>query len=261
MHPVNFAFGVFPEDVRPWEGPILTTVCTTLENQDGKGHGVKLEATCMLPSFSLVVLNWENALNYKTLALKFRHMSGFISICRERDSGRVWVDPKTGRPRLDYTPSAFDRNHMMEGIVALAKMLYVTGASEIHAAITGVPPFIRKDASKPEAEHEEQETDPGITSPDFQAWLANLRAVGNKPIAATFSCAHQMGTCRMSTKEHNGVVDPKGKVWGVEDLYVADASVFPSASGVNPMVTNMAISDFISRELIRTMKREKGESS
>jgi choline dehydrogenase-like flavoprotein len=36
-------------------------------------------------------------------------------------------------------------------------------------------------------------------------------------------------------------------VWGTEGLYVADASVFPSASGVNPMVTNMAIADWISR--------------
>ena len=51
----------------------------------------------------------------------------------------------------------------------------------------------------------------------------------------------------MGTSPRNSVVDPKGKVWGVEGLYVADASVFPSASGVNPMITNMAISDWISR--------------
>ena len=51
----------------------------------------------------------------------------------------------------------------------------------------------------------------------------------------------------MSAVEKEGVVDPTGRVWGTEGLYVADASVFPSASGVNPMVTNMAISDWISR--------------
>jgi choline dehydrogenase-like flavoprotein len=63
-----------------------------------------------------------------------------------------------------------------------------------------------------------------------------------------------MGTCRMSAREKDGVVDPHGRVWGTEGLYVADASVFPSASGVNPMVTNMAISDYISRGVARGME-------
>jgi choline dehydrogenase-like flavoprotein len=55
----------------------------------------------------------------------------------------------------------------------------------------------------------------------------------------------------MSSTASTGVVDPSGKVWGTEGLYVADASVFPSASGVNPMVTNMAISDWISRGIAK----------
>lgn len=66
----------------------------------------------------------------------------------------------------------------------------------------------------------------------------------------------------MSSSEHGrageppGVVDPKGKVWRVEGLYVADASVFPSASGVNPMVTNMAVCDMISRGVVRELRGE-----
>jgi choline dehydrogenase-like flavoprotein len=154
---------------------------------------------------------------------------------------------------MSYTPSAFDRNHIMEGNVAMAKILYISGASEIHVAITGVPPFIRETNKKGEVVDDEQ----GVTSPAFQAWLAKLREVGNKPITACFSAAHQMGTCRMSVAEKDGVVDPKGRVWGTEDLYVADASVFPSASGVNPMITNMAISDHISRTLVKDWKEEE----
>lgn len=70
-----------------------------------------------------------------------------------------------------------------------------------------------------------------------------------------------MGPCTddaaVSKAPHLGVVDPTGKVWGTEGLYVSDASVFPSASVVNPMITNMAISDWISRQLSETMKREE----
>lgn len=39
----------------------------------------------------------------------------------------------------------------------------------------------------------------------------------------------------MGTNPRKSVVDPRGRVWGTDNLYVADASIFPSSSGVNPM--------------------------
>lgn len=48
LHPVNVVTGVFPQDIRPWEGGILTTVVNTFENLDGKGHGAKLECLSMM---------------------------------------------------------------------------------------------------------------------------------------------------------------------------------------------------------------------
>jgi choline dehydrogenase-like flavoprotein len=139
----------------------------------------------------------------------------------------------------------------MEGLVALAKICYVTGAIEIHATIQGLKPFIRDPDEIVTAEEKE---DPGITNPRFREWLEELRRIGNKPPTGTFACAHQMGSNRMSVRPQDGVVDPKGKVWGTENLYVSDASIFPSASGVNPMVTNMAISDWISRGISKELR-------
>jgi choline dehydrogenase-like flavoprotein len=37
------------------------------------------------------------------------------------------------------------------------------------------------------------------------------------------------------------VVDPLGRVWGYDNLLVVDGSLFPQASGVNPMLTIMAM--------------------
>jgi choline dehydrogenase-like flavoprotein len=45
----------------------------------------------------------------------------------------------------------------------------------------------------------------------------------------------------MGASARTSVVDAEHQVWGIRGLYVADASVFPSASGVNPMLTVMAI--------------------
>lgn len=70
-----------------------------------------------------------------------------------------------------------------------------------------------------------------------------------------------MGTCRMSKSSKLGVVDPDCQVWGTDGLYVMVVSIFPRASGVEPMVTTMAIADWASRNLARTLGTARGEGS
>ncbi len=49
----------------------------------------------------------------------------------------------------------------------------------------------------------------------------------------------------MGSERQRSVVDPSGRVWGYENLLVADASIFPQSSGVNPMLTIMAMASRI----------------
>ena len=245
---MNVIQGTFKEDVRPWEGTILTSVCTSFENLDGNGHGVKIETACALPGLAMTLLEWNDGFDWKMRAIKYRHMTSFIVIGRDRDTGRIYPDATSGVPRAAYTPSAFDRANLMEGMIACAKIIHAAGAIEINPSIQGLEPFVREPGS--------EDFDTGVTDPKFTQWLDKLKSIGNKPPLATYACAHQMGSNRMSTTAQAGVVDPSGKVWGTEGLYVSDASVFPSASGVNPMITNMAISDWISRGISKVMKTE-----
>ena len=48
----------------------------------------------------------------------------------------------------------------------------------------------------------------------------------------------------MGTKAKSSVVDPEFRVWGYDNLYVCDASVFPTSLGVNPQVPIMALADY-----------------
>jgi choline dehydrogenase-like flavoprotein len=50
-----------------------------------------------------------------------------------------------------------------------------------------------------------------------------------------------MGTTRMSSDPHAGVVDPDGRVHGTENLWLAGSSVFPGAGHANPTLTIVAL--------------------
>ncbi|KAJ4386916.1 hypothetical protein N0V85_007924 [Neurospora sp. IMI 360204] len=262
LHPCSFVTAVFEHETKPWEGGCLTSVVNSFENLDGKGHGIRIEALCMLPVFALTFLPWASGLDYKLLAAKYRHLNTYFSIARDRDSGHIYRDPEIGTPQVVYTPSEYDRGNLLVGTVALCKILYVQGAKEIHPSLPGFRPFIRSSTTSPTSSSSSSDSltdmdmDKAITDPAFLAWLDDLKAHGNKPPATTFASAHQMGTCRMGATASEGVVDPKGRVWGTEGLYVADASVFPSASGVNPMITNMAISDWIAQGMCKELVDE-----
>jgi choline dehydrogenase-like flavoprotein len=53
----------------------------------------------------------------------------------------------------------------------------------------------------------------------------------------------------MSSDPGAGVCAPNGSVNGVAGLYVADASLFPTAVGVNPMMTIIAFAKQVARGL------------
>lgn len=55
------------------------------------------------------------------------------------------------------------------------------------------------------------------------------------------SGAHHVGTTRMGLTAQQGVVDPNLKVHGIDNLYVADGSVFPTAGHVNSGFTIAAL--------------------
>lgn len=52
---------------------------------------------------------------------------------------------------------------------------------------------------------------------------------------------HFIGTTRMADRPENGVVDPDCKVFGLSNLYISSASVFPTSSHANPTLTIIAL--------------------
>ena len=67
---------------------------------------------------------------------------------------------------------------------------------------------------------------------------APTHARGEAPLSVVgFGC----GTCRMGEDAASSVVDPQGKCHELENLYIADSSVFPSCPSVGPGLTVIAM--------------------
>jgi choline dehydrogenase-like flavoprotein len=76
---------------------------------------------------------------------------------------------------------------------------------------------------------------------DRPGQLDELEGLLKQPRNRSLQTAHPQGGNRMSAERSKGVVDPACRVHGFENLYVCDASVFPTAVTVNPQLTVMAM--------------------
>ena len=85
----------------------------------------------------------------------------------------------------------------------------------------------------------------------FEQYLQQVRGAGLRVNTLPVFSAHQTGSCRMGVSPDSSVVDVNGESWEVKGLFLGDGSVFPTAVGVNPMVTIQAVAMMIGRRLVK----------
>ncbi|CAK9782675.1 long-chain fatty alcohol dehydrogenase [Cutaneotrichosporon oleaginosum] len=225
LHPTNYVYGVFKEDTHPTEGQILTSVVSEFANLTPGGYGPRIETGIMQPVVSMSLLPWAGGAEHKGRLARHSHMLGLIVITRDKDCGRVKLDAH-GEPAVHYSVSATDAGNIQTGTVGAAAMLRALGAQEIIVCGRGVPSW--KDGD------------------DWDTWTELVRTT--RP--ASYGSAHQMASNRMSARPADGACDPDGALYGVSGVWVADASVLPTSSGVNPMVTSMAVAHKVARGVV-----------
>jgi choline dehydrogenase-like flavoprotein len=223
LHPTTAVRGELEVKAEPWRGVMMAAYSDELGNLDGAHYGVKIETPPAHPGLLGFALPWLGRRAYKQMMLKMAHQAIFIVLCRDRGSGRITVD-KTGRPRIHYELGRRDADHIQQGIEAGLRIAVAAGATEVGTLQAGLPHFKVSDSPK-----------------DFEDYLDTVWKAGAKANQLGLFSAHQMGTCRMGGERTRAVLNHMGESWDVRGLYVADASTFPTPSGVNPMITIQAI--------------------
>lgn len=250
LHPTTTVVGWVREPAaNPWHEAIMTAVVTEHSDRDGHGHGARLELILHLPILQLVQMPWRDGELFRQDLLRFQQYAQVLVIIRDKDEGTVQREPgKRGLFVVDYECSKFDLQLLQEGVVAACDVLYVGGANEIIHPVAEVPRFA---SDKPEAARD-------VRDADYQRWRAQVVATPLVPYRLALGTAHQMSLCRMLGKgAAHGAVDTNGRLFECKNVFVADASVFPTASGVNPMMLCMTFAHHVAQGLVDDLARGK----
>lgn len=222
LHPATAVWALYDEVITPWEGALQTRYCDEHVDLDGEGYGVIYETGPSNPAAALAFLNWRGGRQHLDMMRQLPHAGVVGVITRDRDSGQVDVG-KDGEPVVRYTLSARDRDRMHHGVVGAARIAEAAGAHTIFSGHQSGAGF-----------------EPGRRG-SIDTFAAEALASGYGPGRCAMAALHLMGSVRMGGDAATSALDPDGATWEVRNLVVADASTFPTASGVNPMVSVGAI--------------------
>jgi choline dehydrogenase-like flavoprotein len=215
IHPACWIGARYEEEVRGWDGVMQSYYVDEWEDE-----GILLEATFTPLAFGGAWLLGAGSSHQRAM-LDFGHVGSIgVHLC-DRSSGRVGLGPE-GSLRARYKLTRDDANRLAYGIARAAEIHFAAGATEVYPNIARV----------------------GVLRPGD---LAEFEATNFKPSELRLEAFHPMGTARIAADPREGVCGPDGSVHGTSALYVADASLFPTSVGVNPMMTVIAFAKQIAR--------------
>ncbi|MFQ5950764.1 MAG: GMC family oxidoreductase N-terminal domain-containing protein [Candidatus Geothermarchaeales archaeon] len=261
LNPASFVIGDFDKKVKAHNGIPMAYTCNEFGVTNGVEEGGFLLESITLPlqiaaAVPLLALKHKNLINRLRWGFWFgrppicirlgtrdvqdigRGIKLLIRLWRRRDhyakaavlirdeaSGLVTL-AEDGEPRISYRLGPRDASHIARGMALLARMWFRLGANKVFT---------------PHRDTIELNSEEDI--PDM------VLAVRQNPDRLMLGSAHPQGGNRMGEDPLTCVVDSRGRVHGLRNLFVADASVFPTSVGVNPQVTVMAVATLVAKHL------------
>lgn len=183
------------------------------------------------PSQGYIIETWYNPPMFQSTAMPgwfddhYRNMKRYNKITcggvlvGTESNAEVRNAGLTGR-EINYEPTKADFDRLLDGVILTGEIFLEAGAECV------MPNTFKYYEFKNKSE------------------LRTLKDLVKDSSELSMGTGHPMGGNIMCSDSGRGVVNPEFKVFGYENLYVCDASVFPSSIGVNPQLTVMALADY-----------------
>ncbi len=176
------------------------------------GEGIVFEGIAGPPAYAAMSLPLTGERHTRAMAA-YRQLAQFGLMVSDSSRGRVRAIG--GRPLIRYDLDDADLARFRKGLARIRELFVAAGAREVYLPLPQ-----------------------GIDPADARRRDLKLMAF------------HPLGTARADARPTHGVVDGDLALHGVEGLYVADGSVVPSALGVNPQMTIMALATRLAFRLL-----------
>jgi len=217
LHPSSYVLGIFDSDISGWLGIPITLISDEFLREDG---GFILLPYFMHPAtFSLAIGGFGS--EHSEVMRKYKNIACISFIVHDESSGKIIGE---GPIIFKYSFSKKTFDDVKNAILKSSEILFEAGAKEV------ILPYI---FSVKKAKN-----------------LSDVKSFVEKisPYDVPFISVHPQATLSWGK-----YLDEEGKLKGFENLWVADASAFPSSCGVPPQVSVMSISYFVSERILEKL--------
>jgi choline dehydrogenase-like flavoprotein len=209
MHPGFRMFARFEEKIRGWRGALQSTYTTSMEDQ-----GITLTSLFIPPGVLAATMPGVGR-EHTDNAKRVDHLAVYGGIIHDHGGGRI--HPGFGRePFATFRMTKEEKAKIPVLLTAMAESFFDAGAAEVYLPILGLR---------------------GQTADQFRK--LDLAKVPGRRIEC--GSQHPLGTAQMGADRARGATDHSGRMWDVEQLYVADGSILPTSLGVNPQLAIMSV--------------------
>jgi choline dehydrogenase-like flavoprotein len=184
-------------------------------------EGLMFEGVAGPPAYAAMSLPLTGRRHQQAMA-QYRKLAQFGLMVSDASRGRV--RSLAGRPVIRYDLCREDLLKFRAGLARLRELFVAAGAREVYLPL------------------------PAGVEPE-RARRSDLKLMA----------FHPLGTTRADARSWRGVTDGQLAVHGLAGLYVSDGSVVPSALGVNPQLTIMALATRMAFHLLGHSPPATGE--
>jgi choline dehydrogenase-like flavoprotein len=209
MHPTAKIVAEFPDEVTDAESGV--------PSEQVKQFSPQISFGCSISSREhLAVALYGFRPILRELDLRWKRMATYYAMAEGSGTGAVRPLPAFADPLVTYALSREDAGHLRRGLQLLAELLFEAGAVALYPVVAGAPVLHSRDDIA------------GIDE-----WFT--------PAGANLMTIHLFSSCPMGERRDRCAVDSFGRVHGHDRLWIADGSMLPTSTTVNPQGSIMAI--------------------
>jgi choline dehydrogenase-like flavoprotein len=217
IHPATAVRALFDEAIDMAKG-----VPQSFYVDEFADEGIMFEGAAGPPDYLAMSLPFSGE-RHRELMLRYRQLAQFGVMVSDRSRGHV--RHRAGGVQIHYDLLPEDVERFRRGIGLLTELYWAAGAKAVYQPVRGVPELRDGD-------------------------MGPLRDRRLRAADLSLMAFHPLGTARADAHPDHGVVDSDLELHGAEGIYVSDASVVPSALGVNPQITIMALATRLAYHLL-----------